>query len=143
MTQSHIDIKLNTSHNVQTRLLERPGLWMNAKELSDLREDLTTVATKTLSKDTLDYGVFSKNSDALSRSIITLVYEKENNKPIAFNALALIDFELGKKPVNVLHLGLVMIDPNARSQVYLGFFMASLASSYFCVISYAQFGFQT
>jgi len=116
MTQSHIDIKLNTSRDVETRLLERPGLWMSAKELSELREDLTTVATTTLSKDMLDYGVFSKNSDALSRSIITLVYEKETNKPIAFNALALIDFELGEKPINVLHLGLVMIDPEARSK---------------------------
>jgi hypothetical protein len=116
MTQSHIDIKLNTSRDVETRILERPGLWMETDELANLRTDLTTIANTTLSKDHLDYGVFSNKSDALNRSIVTIVYEKKSKKPIAFNALALIDFELGDKPINVLHLGLVMIDPEARSK---------------------------
>ena len=116
MTQSHINIRLNTSRHVETKILERPGLWMEDKELAKLREDLTKIATTTLASDMLDYGVFSKTSDALERSIVTVVYEKETQKPIAFNALALIDFELGEKPINVLHLGLVMIDPDARSQ---------------------------
>ena len=116
MTQSHIDITLNTSSDVETRIMERPGIWMDVTELSKLRDNLLTIAKTTLPKDPLDYGVFSSKSDALSRSIITIVYEKKTNKPIAFNALALIDFELGEKPVNVLHLGLVMIDPEARSK---------------------------
>ena len=114
--QSHIDIKLNTSHNVETRIIECPGLWMAANELSKLQQDLITIATTTLSENTLNYGVFSKTNDALKHSIITIIYEKETQKPIAFNALALIDLKLGEKPVNVLHLGLVMIDPEARNK---------------------------
>lgn len=116
MKQSHIDIKLNTSHDVETRILECPGLWMETNELTKLRDELTAIAMATLSKDILDYGIFSKTSDALKRSIITIIYEKETQKPIAFNALALIDFNLGEKPISVLHLGLVMIDPDARSK---------------------------
>ena len=116
MTQSHINIKLNTSRHVETKILERPGIWMQPKELDKLREDLTKIAATTLAKDMLDYGVFSKTSDALDQSIVTIIYEKETQKPIAFNALALINFELGRKPITVLHLGLVMIDPETRNQ---------------------------
>ncbi len=116
MKQRYIDIRLNTSNDVETRIVERPGLWMGQDELYKIRNDLTTVATTSLAKKKLDYGVFSKTNDAFDNSIITIVYEKQTNKPIAFNALALIDVTLGEKPVKVLHLGLVMIDPQARSK---------------------------
>lgn len=116
MKQRYIDIKLNTSNDVETRIIERPGLWIGEDELAKIRNDLTTIAKASLPKKKLNYGVFSKAGNALDNSIITIVYEKETNKPIAFNALVLIDLTLGEKPIKVLHLGLVMIDPQARSK---------------------------
>ncbi|MEM9277217.1 MAG: hypothetical protein AAGA76_01435 [Pseudomonadota bacterium] len=114
--QQYINITLNTSRELETRILETPGLWMETAELEQLRKDLITIASKTVSRGLLDYGVFAENGEAFKYSIITIVYEKDGKKPIAFNALAMIDLDLGNRIERVLHLGLVMVDPDARSQ---------------------------
>ena len=41
---------------------------------------------------------------------------KSDQTPVAFNALAHIDVDLGHRSEDVLHLGLVMVDPQLRSQ---------------------------
>jgi hypothetical protein len=50
----------------------------------------------------------------LEAAIVTIVYDAAN-APIAFNALTLLDCELRGRPVEVLHLGLVMVDPAHRA----------------------------
>ena len=40
----------------------------------------------------------------------------DDGRPVAFNALSIMECELRGKPVEVLHLGLVMVDPGYRSQ---------------------------
>ena len=93
-------------------MVERPGLWMDADQLDALRRDLRAIAETVLS-GSLEYGVFRRDA-ALDDVIVTLVHEA--NRPIAFNALAPLDVALGPaKRVPVLHLGLVMVDPSARS----------------------------
>jgi len=114
--QRFINVTLNTSQKYETRILETPGLWMEKAELEGLRECLNTVASKTLPDKQLNYGIFAKKGDALDRTIITLVVEKETGQPVAFNALAMIEIDLGARVEKVLHLGLVMIDPEVRSQ---------------------------
>ena len=47
-------------------------------------------------------------------AIITIVYDRAGT-PIAFNALTLLDCELRGRPIEVLHLGLVMVDPAHRA----------------------------
>ena len=49
-------------------------------------------------------------------TIITLVYRREDQRPIAFNALALMTLSIDHQPLEVLHLGLVMVDPNEQSR---------------------------
>ena len=52
----------------------------------------------------------------MNDSIITIVYRKQDRQPVAFNALAIMDVEHNGKISEVLHLGLVMVDPDARSR---------------------------
>lgn len=112
-------------------VVERPGLQLEKTELDKLIGELRSIASATLADTALDYGVFDEGSGALERSIITVIYDvKADNKPVAFNAMPVIELEIQEKPVEVIHLGLVMIDPNTRgkglSSMLYGFACAML-----------------
>ena len=107
-----LDLALPLGRDRRTRVVERPGLWMRGAELDRLRADLHAVAARTLAAP-LDYGVFRAGAP-LDDVIVTLV--REGGRPIAFNALAPLDVALAPhRRERVLHLGLVMVDPSARS----------------------------
>lgn len=115
-SQEHLDITFSASRTHMVRIVERPSLWMEPAELDDFAGKLRRVASATLPAGDLEYGIFGKNTGSLSRSIVTLVTLKSDETPVAFNALAHIDVDLGHKSEDVLHLGLVMVDPTLRSQ---------------------------
>ena len=110
-----INTTLPTGDGRIVRVVERPGLWMDDAELEDLSESLRTIAAKTLPAEGLTYGVFAGDKAVYSRTVITLVKD-ETGRPVAFNALAIMDVELGGETTEVLHLGLVMVDPDERSK---------------------------
>lgn len=112
----YMDLRFSAGKGLETRIVERPGLWMSEAALEDLSAKLTEVASHTLPAGELDYGVFSGRKENLKNSVITLVMRKSDGRPIAFNALAIMDVDLGNQPVEVLHLGLVMVDPREQSQ---------------------------
>ncbi|SLN32485.1 hypothetical protein RUM8411_01366 [Ruegeria meonggei] len=114
--QRYMDIRLKASGGYAVRIVERPGLWMQPSELDKLVADLRQVASKTLPAGELSYGVFAGDRDRLGQSVITLVTRRADQTPVAFNALALMDVDLGHRSEQVLHLGLVMVDPSLRSQ---------------------------
>lgn len=114
--KKRLDITFKTSPDFRARIIEFPGLWMSAAETAALRQDLKAVARRSVPDGSLDYGVFSDREDVLARTIVTLVYRVSDGQPVAFNALPVIQLSLSGKPVQVLHLGLVMIDPDVRSQ---------------------------
>lgn len=116
LAQDFLDLRLSTGKDLETRIVERPGLWMEAAALEAMRADLLTVAGASLDGRELDYGVFSRDRKRLENSIVTIVYKRSEKRPIAFNALAVMDLTLNGRPERVLHLGLVMVDPGARSQ---------------------------
>lgn len=89
---------------------------MGPEELRAFLDQLREVAAKTLPAGELDYGVLGGDRSRLDNSIVTLVTEKSDGTPVAFNALARMHVDLGHRRENVLHLGLVMIDPHQRSQ---------------------------
>lgn len=89
---------------------------MPTTRLENLSTSLRQVSTKTITKGDLNYGVFSGDADRLKESIITLVRDAKTGKAIAFNALARMETRLGNKPVDVIHLGLVMVDPAFQSK---------------------------
>src|SRR4029078_848843 len=47
---------------------------------------------------------------------VTLISEETSGRPIAFNALSVMDVELDGEPAEGTHLGLVMADPADRGQ---------------------------
>ncbi|MEP1538529.1 MAG: hypothetical protein ABJQ34_07820 [Paracoccaceae bacterium] len=115
-SQSHLDLEFPISSALAVRLVERPGDWMSRDALATLKAQLRSIADTTLDGQNLDYGVLGDDPKALRNSIVTMVVRRTDRVPIAFNALALIPVDLGHRVEDVLHLGLVMVDPNARQQ---------------------------
>jgi hypothetical protein len=114
--QPTIDLTLRTHPGLVTRIVESPGLSLSEAELDQLIAQLRAVAAKTLPADQLTYGIFSGARKPLAHAIVTLVSEAATGRPIAFNALSAMQVELDGAPIDVTHLGLVMIDPDARGQ---------------------------
>ena len=116
LSQPTIDISLRTHAGLRTRIIERPGTSLPSEELAALVTQLREVAAKTLSDESLTYGIFSGEPERLARAIVTLISEEETGRPIAFNALSVMDLELDGAATEVTHLGLVMVDPDVRGQ---------------------------
>jgi hypothetical protein len=116
LSQPTIDITLRTHAGLLTRIVESPGLSLAPAELEHLVSQLRIVAAKTLPEHSLGYGIFSGRPERLSRAIITLICEETTGRPIAFNALSVLDVDLDGEPAEVTHLGLVMVDPEVRGQ---------------------------
>lgn len=113
--RKYMDVSLRSGTDYVVRIVERPGLWMTAEDLAALSESLRVVAGRTLDAGTLTYGVFSGDKSRMGAVIITLVSRRDGT-PIAFNALAVMTLETAPHPTEVLHLGLVMVDPDERSK---------------------------
>jgi|GEM_PF-273458 len=116
LSQPTIDLSLRTQAGQRTRIIESPGLSLPQAELDALVAQLRIVAVKTLPQESLTYGIFSGEKERLSRAIVTLISEEDSGRPIAFNALSVMDVPLDGEPVEVIHLGLVMVDPDVRGQ---------------------------
>jgi hypothetical protein len=121
LSQPSIDLTLRTHAGLRTRIVEQPGLSLPPAECEALVAQLRSIAAKTLTDKTLPhesltYGIFSGEAEPLSRAIITLISEEKSGRPIAFNALSVMDVVLDGEPAEVTHLGLVMIDPDVRGQ---------------------------
>lgn len=100
------------SHSVE--IIERPGLWLDRGALAELVEACRGVVAACLDGRQLDYGLFAPDGAAWNRSVITLVRRAGDGKAIAFNAMPLLPVMRGGQPAHVLHLGLVMVDPEER-----------------------------
>lgn len=113
--RGQMDVTLRSGPDLRVRIIERPGQWMGDAALNVLAADLRTIAAKTLPAEGLTYGVFTGAGAAMDNSIITLVCRTDGT-PIAFNALAVMELATLPRPTEVLHLGLVMVDPTERSK---------------------------
>ncbi|MFM9943284.1 MAG: hypothetical protein ACKVP7_27785 [Hyphomicrobiaceae bacterium] len=116
LTQTYLDLTLRPTSHVTARIVERPGLWMSQPEIDALLGDLRQIARTTLPDGELDYGILTGDRDRLAKSIVTILHDRRTRAPVAFNALAVMDVDLHAKPAEVLHMGLVMVDPGVRSQ---------------------------
>src|SRR5215218_346245 len=110
----YLDESLSARGGARVRIVERPGRWMAPAALDRLLADLQTIVRAATPAGALDYGVASGDRARLDDAIVTLVHDRAG-APIAFNALTLLDCELRGRPVQVLHLGLVMVDPAHRA----------------------------
>ncbi len=116
LRQDFIDLELGVAANITARVIERPGLWMSNQQTDLLIGDIRSIAAKTVQNETLDYGILTGASDRLKKSVLTILYDNESGQPVAFNALVTMDVDLHGSKTEVVHLGLVMVDPNVRSK---------------------------
>lgn len=114
--QDHLDLRLRPSRDLEARIIDRPGAWMAAAEIEAVLRDIRAVAKATLPHGDLRYGVLGGDPDRLSASVLTIVYDRATGRPIAFNALAWMPVLVRGRPTDIVHLGLVMVDPDARSR---------------------------
>lgn len=115
LRQRRLDLSFRTGGGVVTRIVERPAEWLPPEAVARLVADLRLVASKTVPQGALDYGVFRSDGRQLHHAILTILYD-ESDAPIAFNALAALDVEMHGRPAQVIHLGLVMVDPAAQGR---------------------------
>lgn len=111
----YFDLTLGSKKSNVTRILERPGLWMTPEQLNQLVEDLRTVV-RSLNIGDLDYGIVKGSKQALDNAVITLIYDGPSGKPFAFNALTIMTCTVRGHTQQVVHLGLVAVDPNNRAK---------------------------
>lgn len=116
LVSHELDLKLAIHRGYETRIISRPGQILGDEDLTALTEKLRTVASRALGEGELKYGVFSGERDRLARAVVTLITEKETGRPVAFNALSLIETEFAGERVDILHLGLVIVDPEVRGK---------------------------
>ncbi|MCO4865567.1 hypothetical protein MKD38_28090 [Cupriavidus sp. WGlv3] len=111
----YLDLSLNAGRTVRIRVVERPGMWMEPARLDAMLAEMRGIVQRGIGKD-LDYGVLSGDPERLRRAVITLLYDRASGRAIAFNALSVMPIELRGRPVEAIHLGLVMVDPGYRAQ---------------------------
>ena len=114
LNRPHLDESVSARGGARVRIIERPGRWMNPEGIGRLLADLQRIVRAATPAGSLDYGVASGDRARLDDAIVTIVYDRAG-LPIAFNALTLLDCELRGRPIEVVHLGLVMVDPAHRA----------------------------
>src|SRR6476620_4037186 len=114
LARPYLNETVSARGGARVRIVERPGRWMVREHLDQLITDLQRIVRAATPAGSLDYGAASGDRSRLDDAIITIVYDRAGT-PIAFNALTLLDCELRGRPIEVLHLGLVMVDPAHRA----------------------------
>jgi hypothetical protein len=119
LRRRHLNETVSARGGVRLRIVERPGLWMSPEELARIVADLQAVVATAVPGGDLAYGAASGDTGRLDASILTIAYDR-GGRAIGFNALSLMDCELRGQQIEVLHLGLVVIDPAQRTSGLAG-----------------------
>lgn len=112
----HLKLRMGLRRGLSLYIVERPGLSLAPDAQAELLEQLRVVARKVLGEGELDYGVLSGAPERLENAVVTLIQDSATGAPVAFNALSVMRMSLAGQPVEVLHLGLVMVDPALRGK---------------------------
>ncbi|MES3036259.1 MAG: hypothetical protein V4736_00005, partial [Bdellovibrionota bacterium] len=90
LSKPFLNFSLNSPKGYRTWIVERPGEWMNDEELQHLESSLQSVVDK-LGIGGLNYGMLQGGREKMKQGIITLIYNRETNAPVAFNALTIMN----------------------------------------------------
>lgn len=116
LLRSELDYSFKPEPLLTVRIIERPGRILSSTDQSQLVSELKDLTLKCVKGMELDYGIFKVNSSNLNNAILTLIRDSTTGQLIAFNALSILDLQIGRNSERVLHLGLVMIDPSVRAR---------------------------
>jgi len=106
-TFSNTEFKCKLLNKYYIHCLRFPGLWISDRKLAHLRETIERITLSEL--DALpEYGVYLPSRDPYKNRIVTLVYEKDEYKPVAFAAMVHCHVKVGVRTHSVVHLGLVI-----------------------------------
>jgi len=112
----YFDFSFPARAQTRIRIVERPGRWMDDAQLASLVDDARRVVRAAVPAGSLDYGVLSGERAALDPVILTIIYCSRLNRAVAFSAMTILECEARGRPLEVLHLGLVLVDPAYRSR---------------------------
>lgn len=112
-------------------VVERPGLHLTDAQNDALLADIRRIGAKTLSGEDLDYGIFADRTAnaALDRSVLTVIYDSKSKTAVGFNCMPILDIDIHGQAERVIHLGLVMVDPDTRSRG-----VSSLLYGFACIL---------
>ncbi len=111
MPRRYLNLTVPAGRGLTLRVVEKPGSALPPDQLSALIADLRHVARAVLPDGDLEYGILGGDPERLEKTVVTLIYDARSGRPVAFNALALMDGQLAGHKIEILHLGLVMVDP--------------------------------
>lgn len=89
---------------------------MPPSEVERLAGDCGIVVRACLDGGDLDYGLFGEDRSPWARTVITIVRRRDDGRPIAFNAMPILPLLQAGNTEELLHLGLVMVDPGERGE---------------------------
>jgi hypothetical protein len=96
---------------------ERPGIWCNDLELSNLVEDMRVVAKYGQEGREIPwYGPLTGDRKDLSSRIISIAYDRHENRAVGFSAQSYLHVREGAFSTEVVHLGLIYVDPNYQGK---------------------------
>jgi len=105
------------STNLDFIVYERPGIWCDDEELESLVKDLRAVATAGQEGKPIPwYGPLTGERKDLRNRIISVAYDKKLKRPVGFSAQAYIHLREGAFSVEIVHLGLIYVDPTYQGK---------------------------
>ncbi len=116
MGGDHLRLRFGVGRSYIVEIVERPALCLRPEEVEALIDACNGIVVACLGGQKLDYGLFSPDREAWGRTVITLVRNAADDRPIAFNAMPLLPVTRGGQRDHLLHLGLVMVDPSERGE---------------------------
>jgi len=111
---SHKEFKCTLPNNHYLRCWRFPGRWLSNAELAHLRKTIEIVTQSKLNQ-LPEYGVYLPSREPYENRIITVVYKKNEDKPVAFAAMVHCPVNVRGRIHPVYHLGLVI-----KSQSFSG-----------------------
>lgn len=111
----YINFEFNDkAQGIVVHIYERPGRWMTDERLSDLVNNMRALVRLSIKDESLDYGALTGERSILENVLVTIIFDKKTNRPLAFNSLTYMPCELAGVKVDVLHLGLIIVHPDIR-----------------------------
>lgn len=104
---------------VSATIYNRPGEWMSNAQLARLREEVRGVAKAAIPGD-LTYGVFRPERRPYETRLIVIGRHEPTGDIVGFNAMPRLDLTVGRRRIEVMHLGLLVIHPNYQRRGFQG-----------------------
>ena len=111
----HSQVRVQLTADIEATIYDQPGEWMSDEELAHLRGELKGVAQAAIPGD-LNYGVFLESRKPYENRLVVVGRHLKRQEVVGFNAMPRLTVQLPDGPVQVLHLGLLVIHPDYQRQ---------------------------